>query len=382
MNTAAPKVAINDLLDIALALIRNGVSIIPIDHRTKRPAFNLLPKDPETGKPSWRPFQSRVATEDEVRGWISHGAQSIAIVCGKVSGGLEVLDFDVDGFCERWAESVGPLGGGLVTQRSGGGGYGIAFRSDDPGPNQELAWAPADNAEGREIAIETRGEGGYLVVAPSLHPSGNRYAMVAGTFADVPRITAAHRATLLDAARRQNDAPFTRKQIEASRIAVVAKKDRASVNGQSKIIDAFNEGHRVRELLSRHNYVISGNRGKRPGGESYSVILHDDLNTSYHHSGNDPLKNGHQRDPFDVFCVMEHGGDVRRAVRDAARLLGVEHPAKPPPPPQASVAAVTASVQAADLPLVGPVVVCMADVEAREIEWLWPGRIPLGRVTL
>jgi putative DNA primase/helicase len=30
----------------------------------------------------------------------------------------------------------------------------------------------------------------------------------------------------------------------------------------------------------------------------------------------------------------------------------------------------------------GPMMVCMADVEAREVRWLWPGRIPLGRITL
>lgn len=30
----------------------------------------------------------------------------------------------------------------------------------------------------------------------------------------------------------------------------------------------------------------------------------------------------------------------------------------------------------------GPVLVCLADVEPREIKWLWPGRVPLGRITL
>ena len=29
-----------------------------------------------------------------------------------------------------------------------------------------------------------------------------------------------------------------------------------------------------------------------------------------------------------------------------------------------------------------PVLICMADVEPREISWLWPGRVPLGRITL
>jgi putative DNA primase/helicase len=38
-------------------------------------------------------------------------------------------------------------------------------------------------------------------------------------------------------------------------------------------------------------------------------------------------------------------------------------------------------IDAADV-IGGPVLVCMADVEARQIEWLWQGRIPRGRITL
>jgi hypothetical protein len=30
----------------------------------------------------------------------------------------------------------------------------------------------------------------------------------------------------------------------------------------------------------------------------------------------------------------------------------------------------------------GPVLTCLADVSPREVQWLWPGRVPLGRVTL
>lgn len=33
-------------------------------------------------------------------------------------------------------------------------------------------------------------------------------------------------------------------------------------------------------------------------------------------------------------------------------------------------------------PHTGPLVTCLADVEPRKVAWLWPGRIPLGRITL
>lgn len=38
--------------------------------------------------------------------------------------------------------------------------------------------------------------------------------------------------------------------------------------------------------------------------------------------------------------------------------------------------------QAATAELPGPVLRCLADVEPREVQWLWPGRVPLGRISL
>lgn len=40
------------------------------------------------------------------------------------------------------------------------------------------------------------------------------------------------------------------------------------------------------------------------------------------------------------------------------------------------------TVKVAAKPELGPILTCMADVEPRAISWLWPGRIPLGRITL
>jgi hypothetical protein len=57
---------------------------------------------------------------------------------------------------------------------------------------------------------------------------------------------------------------------------------------------------------------------------------------------------------------------------------------QPPAAIRADVEAVAAKVpelSAGDV-IGGPVLVCLADVEAREIDWLWPGRVALGRITL
>ncbi len=53
-------------------------------------------------------------------------------------------------------------------------------------------------------------------------------------------------------------------------------------------------------------------------------------------------------------------------------------PERPKPGPQVKPSA----KPQANPPERSPVVVCMADVEPADVRWLWPGRIPLGRLTL
>ena len=106
-----------------LAYIDAGISVIPIHHKTKQPAWWLLPQatndagqllfnkqmtradgttftiatTEDTGKPkhSWKPYQQRIATHDEVCDWCKSGIKSLSVVGGDVSGGLEIMDFDV-----------------------------------------------------------------------------------------------------------------------------------------------------------------------------------------------------------------------------------------------------------------------------------------------
>jgi len=203
--------------DAALAALAGGVSVIPTSKRSKQPVCNLLPllSDGKTGKlkPSWNPFREEAADEPTVRGWFEKGVASYAAVAGKVSGGLLVIDFDEPSFYAAWRAAAGELAAGLVVQRTGGGGYQLLLRCPNPGENQKLAWVP-DEAEdtGRRIAIETRGEGGYAVLAPSLHPSGKRYELLEGDFADVPAVSQARADALLAAARKLDEAPFTKQE--------------------------------------------------------------------------------------------------------------------------------------------------------------------------
>jgi hypothetical protein len=310
-----------DVISAMLSAAQAGISVIPIDHTTKRPHMALLPTG-EDGGPTWAPFQESVADDAQLKAWARSGLEAFAAVCGAVSGGLEILDFDEPGFYEAWSDRVGELANGLVVQRTGGGGYQVLYRCPEPGGNQKLAWVPASSeTTGRRIAIETRGQGGYAVMAPSLHPEGTRYEWISGSLEAVPMISQARRDALLAAARQLDQAPKARQQIEAE--ARQSTTYRASLNGQGGVIDAYNARYSIEAVLERNGYTAKGKGFARPGGEHNSVTVRD--GRSFHHNTNDPLNDGYWHDAFDVFCRLEHGGDYRSAVREAAKLLGLSN---------------------------------------------------------
>jgi hypothetical protein len=314
--------AVDTILASALAVRAGGVSIIPIDHTTKRPDWRLLPTDPATGKPTWAPFMERIATEEEVRGWIAAGARAFAAVCGAVSGGLYAIDFDEARFYDQWQATVGELADSLVLQKSGrrGGGYHVLFRMANAGANDKFAWfEDGDEEIGRRIAIESRGEGGYIVLAPSEHPDGF-YELLAGDLTAIPTITREHADVLLQAARDLDEMPLTRQQIGRAKEST---KHRASANGDGSVIDAYNERFAVDAILEKHGYQPTRDgRYKRPGGASGSVYVRD--GRSFHHSSNDPLSDGYWHRAFDLFCQFEHNGDCKAAVRSAAQVMSMK----------------------------------------------------------
>jgi hypothetical protein len=321
----------SELLMAALACREAGVSIIPIDHGTKRPAANLLPRNGD-GKPTWKPFQSEAADEATVRQWVAAGSEAFAVVGGAVSGGLLVLDFDGVGVYQRWASAVGELARGLPVQQTGGGGYQVLLRCPDPGGNDKLAWMPDEGEPtGRTIAIETRATGGYAVVAPSLHPSGTRYRWLSGDLSDIPLVTQDHAEKLLAAARVLDEVPLTRQERERLEGQARAEHQRrqASRNGQSSVIAAFNEAHSIETMLESHGYAKGrGDRYIRPGGTSESVSVKD--GRTCHWSTDDPLNDGRAvsgcgcHDAFDLYSHYDHGGDVSAAVKAAAASLGIK----------------------------------------------------------
>jgi hypothetical protein len=305
------------------------------------------------------------------------------MVCGEISGGLTIMDFDEPGFYERWRVEVGDLAQTLPTQQTGSGaGYQAAFRSSLSVRNDKLAYVPADNEEGRLTAIETRGEGGYAVVAPSFCPDAIKggkkhrqpYKVIQGDFAKIPTILEEQAQFLLDAARSLDEMPLSKKKMQAAPLPPNRNRDSANAG----VIGAFNETYDLMAILERNGYERRGNRFLAPDSTTGIPGVHIFENgRCYSHHANDPLNDGHCHDPFDVFRILEHGGEIKAAVKAASKVLGIQKPRDSHYDPQDRDEAQKSAHHFKLIPVSN-----MLNEPEEEAEWVWEGVLPRGGMSL
>lgn len=149
-------------LAAALAYAEARWSVVPLAPRDKRP---LVP---------WLEFQQRRALPDEIRGWFRRWPDAnLGVVTGAISN-IVVIDIDPrhggEAALQLLEDDAGPIPSTLEAE-TGGGGRHLYFAH--PG-------RPVRNRAGLRPGIDLRGDGGLVVVPPSLHPSGRRYAWAAG----------------------------------------------------------------------------------------------------------------------------------------------------------------------------------------------------------
>jgi hypothetical protein len=172
----------NTTLDAALLYHDMGLSTIPLAPGEKRPPKRF----------AWKQFQRRLPTVHELRDWHDRTDFGIAVVCGKVSGGLVVRDFDKPGAYQRFRDRNPDLCRilpAVVTGRPGG----------------VHLWARCKDVDHHDLADgELRGEGHYVAAPDSLHASGTRYRWF-HDLTGIPEI--ADPAILIGTSRKRHHTP-------------------------------------------------------------------------------------------------------------------------------------------------------------------------------
>jgi len=367
----------NDVL--AAALAAHAAGLCPIraaDDGTKRP------------RGAWKQYQNARPSRATIEAWFADGHHGLGLVCGTVSGGLEMVELEgqavTDGLVDlidqaMAAAGIGHIWGRVIdgyVEETPSGGYHLLWRTDRPDGNLKLARRPATPAElvddpdsKVKVLVETRGEGGFTIVAPSngtTHPSGGAWELLGGGFDTIATITPTERARVLDVLRTfdQIDPP------PAAATPPPPAPERAAVNPPAgdRPGDEFNAAHDSAHVLEQAGFVYHHTDtdgahytrpGKQPGKGTSAVVWADNGRaTLFSTSINAPDEYIGDRNlnAWQLHVALNHHGDhsaAGRAWRDthpkassadwlglnttsprpATSPAGSDTPAPAPPPP-------------------------------------------------
>lgn len=360
-----------DILTAAAQWHTTGATPLPAaTDGTKRPGVH-----------TWKQLQhDRPSLDGTLALFQRTDSDGIGIICGAASGHLEMLELEgvavTEGVLTQLAQAMTDhdltdlwqtIAGGY-SELTPSGGIHYYYRVID-GPalgNTKLARRPATDAElaaapGNRIRvlIETRGEGGWSIVAPSTgrtHPSGQAWRVIVGTPLTVPNITVEQRDTIHDICRLLDAMP---EPVATAPTPAPSSPTTptAPATGGLRPGDDYNQRARWEDILTPHGWTIDHRAGGttywiRPGkhrGEGVSAT------TGHSDDGQDRLfvfttstqfESEVPHTKFFAYAQLEHAGDLQAATRALAGLgFGDQTPPDTrltllPPPPTPAAATV------------------------------------------
>ncbi|MEU6647710.1 phage/plasmid primase, P4 family, partial [Saccharomonospora sp. NPDC046836] len=343
-----------DTLTAALAWHAAGASVVRVaTDGTKRPAGG------------WKQYMQERADEATIRSWFRDGHPGVGIILGAVSGNLEMLEMEGRAVTEGVAAEYGEIAeasglgdlwtrlraGYLETSPSGGGH--LIYRVEDgpvlrntklaqrPATADELTAAPRDKVK---ALIETRGEGGFVVTAPShgpVHETGRPWVLNTGSPTTIPTITADERDALFDIARMLDQMPAAPEPTPAP------ARPATDHNGGLRPGDDYEQRTTWADLLTPHGWTLihTGGRtsywrrpGKTTGMISATTGHAEDRDRLYVFSTSTEFATETPYTKFGAYALLHHGGDHAAAARELRRLGYGDRPARrlTAVPPQAT----------------------------------------------
>ncbi len=303
---------------------RNGCSVVPVRSDGSK-----------TASVRWEEYQQRRPTEQEMTGWFGP-ATAAAVICGPVSGGLVMIEMEGDDYSAgQWQHfrdaAVDALGedrwqavAACVEMSPSGGPHLLIRCTETTVGNLKLARRRTGPAS-VEVIMETRGAGGYTVIAGSVgHATGKPWSAAKGGYADIATVTAEELHLILDAARTLDEMPAPviapPKQTKAPKRydgdsvfdAVVA-----DYNGRTTwagVLAGFAEWAYDRGTTSYWHRIGSQNETgmttNATGNDTLIVFSTSTMFDCYDGTGPAP-----SYDRFGAHAVLEHGGDRTEAMR-------------------------------------------------------------------
>ena len=256
----------------------------------------------------WTPYRvSRLTEEEALRLFGLPNAKGIAVVCGNISGNLEVIDVDCKNdqtgmlwrnFYHLVSESLPELNERLIYASTVNKGYHLIYRCEKIEGNMPLA-----KNKNNKILIETRGEGGYFMVSPT--PG---YTFVQGDLNSIPVISPEERAILLNIAKS-----FDERLIPTPMLEPGYEFDGISA------FDDYNQKADTVGLLVSQGWKVMKEKGEavylqRPGDTKnpVSAVFHS-LNKVFYPFTNSTVFENKGYNPTGVYAKLMTNGDFSLA---------------------------------------------------------------------
>lgn len=321
-----------------------GLCVIPTaSDGSKRPAV------------PWKGYQDERPTAARVGDWRNGNYDGFGIICGAISGNLELFEFEAaaveSGLFDRFVDHAIASGCDFLEAIRNGyeeqtptGGVHWLYRCDDPVEgNLKLASRPVPASthpvseavlasRAVEVLIETRGEGGYVVVAPSggrTHPNGGDWVLKRGGFPSIYSVSATQRRHLLDIARSFDQVPRPAIEIPTT-VTGIADGPCGAISttpaDSTKPGHIYNRTHEWDDVLVGWERMFTDQDGEthwsRPGKSPVATSA----TTNYKgtdllkvFSSSTPFSTERTYDRFGAYALLHHGGDLSaagRAVRE------------------------------------------------------------------
>jgi putative DNA primase/helicase len=329
----------DDILKTALAWHDAGATVLPAAlDGSKRPALE------------WKTYQTTRPDRAQVEVWFADHP-GLGLLCGQASGNLEMLELEgraVDqGAVEHLAELVRHAGladlwetvttGGYAEHTPSGGLHLLYRVADEPVPgNLKLA-----RDEAGLVLAETRGEGGWVVVAPSggaTHPTGQPWTLLYGGPDTTPTITAAQRHQLHQMVRTLDRTPTREPAPTVPRLAIVRPEGGVSPGDDFEARVDWTDplllgGAGWRALWTKAGRTYWRRPGKdTPGISATTGGALDGRDRLYVFSSSTDFEQEVPLTKLHVYAVLHHAGDHTAAARALkAQGFGKASPLAPDP---------------------------------------------------
>lgn len=286
----------------------------------------------------WKEYQQHRPEWSQVEAWLASGKfTGIGVICGAASGNVEMLELEgpmadavvrLQCVIEEAAsyaaigvpDLLAQIARGCVEQSAGGGLHLFIRITDGPAKgNTQLAHRGQGAA--RKVISETRGEGGFVIVAPTPgrngHPEGASYLFING----------GHPSKTVDVTAEERDTLHMLFTLALNEAEVVHEQPQTAPRGSveyegESAFDDFRQRVTWREILEPAGWTWSHQDAERdywtrPGkstkeGHSASTI-EDGPFVNFSSSVDLPQMVGHSKGS--VYAHLHHGGDLSAAAR-------------------------------------------------------------------